>query len=302
MRLAGRRECGTSLALLRVGIGLTVLGTLVSIVSVGLVEVLFVDVSAGGYFSLTPTWPVRALGGPTLGTAWTLVATTSTAAMALTVGLGGRVAAALTLVGWIGLTGLLRDAGGSFDALLRNALWLLVLAQSTATLSVDCRRRTGRWRSDARVPAWPRWLAIYQLGLMYFTAGLHKVSAHWIPGGDHDALYYILQWPAWIRWDPSWLVWAHPWTRAATVATWCFEVLAPLWLVSLWWHATRDRPGRLRAFANRIRLRWWFFGFGVALHLGTWLLLEVGPFSAAALSLYACVLTADDLRRPTRRG
>ena len=294
---AGRRERATALALFRIGIGLTVLGTLLSIVVHGLVDVLFVDVSAGGWFALTPTWPVRILGGPTPTTAWILVSGTLVASTALIVGAGGRLAAAVTLLGWIGLTGLLRDAGGSFVALLRNALWLLVLAQSTAILSVDCVRRTGRWCSDARVPAWPRWLAVYQLALMYFTAGLHKVSAHWIPGGDHTALYDILQWPAWIRFEPSWLSWAAPLTKVATVATWCFEVTAPLWLLAMWWHATRDRPGRLRALANRAHLRWWYFGFGVALHLGTWLLLEVGPFSPAALSLYACLLTPDDAAR-----
>lgn len=293
--MAARRERATALALCRIGIGLTVLVTLTSIVGRGLVEVLFVDVAAGGHFALTPTWPVQLLGGPTPTAAWVLVGATLASSAALTLGAGGRVAAAVTLVGWIGLTGLLRDAGGSFDALLRNALWLLVLAQSTATLSVDCRRRTGRWHGDARVPAWPRYLAIYQLVVMYSSAGLHKVSAHWIPGGDHAALYYILQWPAWIRFDPSWLSWGYPLTQVLTVATWGFEITAPLWLLALWWHATRDRPGRLRRCANRVHLRWWYFAFGVVLHLGTWALLEVGPFSPAALSLYACLLTPSDV-------
>ena len=62
------------------------------------------------------------------------------------------------------------------DRLLTNALWLLVLSRSTATLSLDCRLRTGQWVSSVLVPAWPRYLALYQLVLVYGTTGLQKLG------------------------------------------------------------------------------------------------------------------------------
>lgn len=298
--LASRRERGTALALFRIGIGLTVFITLASIVARGLVDVLFVDQSAGGWFALKTPWPVRLLGGPSSTATWILISTTLVASAATSLGAGGRAVRVLTLFGWIGLMKSFPETGGSFDALLSNALWLCVLADCSATLSVDCRRRTGRWTSERRVPAWPRYLAILQMIVMYASAGLHKVSAHWIPGGDHAAIYYILQWPAWIRFDPAWLSWGFALTQAMTLATWCFELTAPLWLLAIWFEVTASRPGRLRTWSNRLRLRWWYFSFGIALHLGTWLLLEVGPFSPAALSFYACMLSPAVAERMVR--
>lgn len=300
VEVTARREPGMALALMRIGIGATVLLTLMSIVVHGLVDVLLVDEAHGGYWPLTPTWPVVLLGGPTRTTAWLLLGGGIASSACLMLGLGGRLAAGATLFAYMGATRLHLAAGGSYDALVDNALWLLVLADSTATLSLPCRLRTGRWVSDALVPAWPRWLAVYQLMLVYLSSGLSKVSAHWVPGGDSSALFYILQWPAWRRFDPCWLADAYPLTQVATVVVWCFEVTVPLWLLARWWHATRDRPGRLRAWSNRLRLRWWYFGVGVGMHLATWLLLEVGPFSPAILSMYACMLAPDDLMRRRR--
>jgi hypothetical protein len=295
--LTSRREPATALALMRVGIGLTVLLTMTSLVRHVPVDLLFVDEVHGGYRPLASPWQVSALGGATPAVARALLGASMLASACLVVGFLGRWSALVTLFAYGGLTRLDPHSGGSYDALVQNALWLLVLAPATATLSLDCRIRTGRWVSATAVPAWTRYVAIYQVVLMYFTAGVQKVSADWIPGGDHCALYYILQWPAWRRFDTTWLGWAFPLTQLGTVATWCFEILSPLWLVSLWWHATRDRPGLLRRWSNRVHLRWWFFAFGIVLHLATWMLLEVGPFSPAALSMYACFVVPGPRKR-----
>jgi hypothetical protein len=200
----------------------------------------------------------------------------------------------VTLQIFLALSDVNSHAGGSDDPLLANGLWLLVLAQSTRTLSLDCRLRTGSWRSAELVPAWPRYLAVVQLFLMYWSTGLQKVSAYWTPAGDFSALYFILQQPTWQRIDMTWAAHVYPLTQAATALTWCWELGAPLWLLAFWWRDTRDRPGRLRALANRIDLRSWLAAVGVVLHLGILAAMEVGPFSLIALSFYLCLYHPDE--------
>src|SRR5262249_45989543 len=146
----------------------------------------------------------------------------------LALGLGGRVTALVVAQSYLAVSQLNPLCCAGDDRLLSNALWLLVLSRSTVTLSLDCRLRTGRWVSDEPVPAWPRYLAIVQLVLVYGATGLQKMGIDWLPGGGFAALYYILQEPAWVRWDMSWLAWVFPLTQIATAVAWFFEVSAPL--------------------------------------------------------------------------
>ena len=264
-----------------------------------LVELLWMDESAGGYRSLQGPWLVQALGGPTQAVIWALVGTTCTAATALVFGVGGpwggRLIAWITLQGFIALSDVNSHAGGSDDELLANALWLVVLSESTATLSVHCRLRFGTWMSERCVPAWPRYLAIIQILLMYSSTGMQKVSIHWIPGGDFSALYYILQQPSWQRIEMLWLAPWFPVTQIATAIAWAFEVFAtPLLLVSLWWRTTSAKAGRLRCWANRVDLRCWVLGVGVILHLGIFATLEVGAFSWIVLGFYLSFFHPDE--------
>ena len=66
----------------------------------------------------------------------------------LAIGAAGRVPALALLQMRLAMASLTIDLGGGYDRMLNNALWLLVLANSTATLSAACRARTGRWTSD----------------------------------------------------------------------------------------------------------------------------------------------------------
>jgi hypothetical protein len=219
----------------------------------------------------------------------------------LAVGLWGRLSALVALQSYIALTQLNHEAGGGDDLLLYNALWLLVLARSTATLSLSCRLRTGRWVSPEPVPAWPRYLAIYQLVLVYWATGMQKVGAGWVPGGDLSALYYILQQPSWVRWDLSWLAWVYPLTQLATLVTWLFEVGSPLLLLALWYRNTRERPGRLRALFNRLNFRRLFVTVGVGLHVSLLVLMNVEPFSWATLAYYVCLFRPEEWEALGRR-
>jgi hypothetical protein len=295
VRFLDRREPGTSLALFRIAIGLVVVGAVGSVVLHGLVPSLWFDRRHGGFLAATsPNWLVGLIGGPTPSNVWALTVVSLASGILLATGLGGRLTAFVALQSYVALISLNPIGHGGDDILLGNALWLLVLARSTATLSLDCRLRTGRSVSAEPVPAWPRYLVIYQLVLVYWATGIQKVAAEWVPGGDLSALYYILQEPSWVRWDLSWLAWVYPLTQGATLVTWLFEICAPLLLLALWYRRTADRPGRLRAFFNWINHRRLFVVVGVTLHVSLLVLMNVEPFSWATLSFYFCLFRPEE--------
>lgn len=308
--LLSRREDGRTLALVRIAVGLCALYTVGSEAVSGMVPVLWMDRADGGYQSLSKTWwLVDALGGPTPGVVWGLVAASMLASAALTVGLFSRLSALVALQTLLALTWLNTSAGGSYDDLTTNALWLLVLADSDATWSVRARLRGGRWTSDALVSAWPRYLFVFQLIVMYASTAAQKLSAYWTPGGDFSALYYILQQPTWQRVDMRWIGRFYPLTQLATASTWFWELSAPLLGLAYHYRDTRDRPGRLRALFNRLDFRACYALFGAMLHLGIYASMEVGPFSFITLSYYLAMFHPDEvtrlgraLRRASRAG
>ena len=300
--LLSRKEPGETLALFRIAIGLCVLYAVGTVVWHGLVGVLWVDAAYGGYRSLgNPWWLITALGGATPTVIWSLVAVATGAGLALTVGAAPRLAALVAVQAMLALSWVNGHAGGSYDDLMTNALWLLVLADSGATWSVQCRRRHGVWARDALVYAWPRYLVIFQLALVYASTGSQKLSVYWTPGGDFSALYYILQQPTWHRIDMSWVAWVFPLTQLTTASVWFWEIGAPLLLLAYWFRDTRDRPGRLRAAFNRLDFRALYGFFGVAMHLGIFATMEVGPFTWVTLSYYLCLWHPDEWRALLRR-
>jgi hypothetical protein len=300
--LLSEREPGTSLALYRIACGVCILYSVGSVVCHGMVPVLWLSPADGGFEPLGPAPRLfRLLGGVRPGTVWPVVALSLLSGFLLLVGLGGRLIALLALETYLALWQLNTDACGGYDWLLTNGLWLLVLARSTATLSLDSWLRTGRFRSDEPVPAWPRYLAIYQIVLVYWSTGMHKVSGTWTPAGGFSALYYILQEPTWQRWDLSGLAWVYPLTQVATATTWAWEITAPLLLVVLWYRRTGDRTGRLRVLCNRLPLRGLWAAVGLAVHLGILVLMDVGPFSLIALSYYVCLWTPSEWQTLVQR-
>lgn len=285
------REPGTSLARFRIAVGLVILYSLLSVVAADLVDVMWVDAEYGGLQTLdTRHWLVGLLGGRTPAAAWTLVGGGLGLGAMLALGLGGRVTALLALQVYYAITTAKPTLAGGYDTLVTNALWILVFAQSTATLSLDCRLRTGRWTSDRPVPAWPRYLLVLQLIVVYGTTGLYKLSPVWTPGGDLSALYWVFQEPTWRRFDMQWTAAAFWVTQLATAVTWWWEVLTPLMLLVYWLRRTADRGGRLRRAFNRFDLRKPWAATGIGLHLGILVLLNVGPFSWISMAYYLCLI------------
>lgn len=295
------REAGTSLALFRIFSALSLLSIVAGLVYSGS-GVLLVDVDHGGPDDLhTGSWLLKAIGGTTPAGIGRAVAGCSASGLLLALGFGGRLTALVTLQLTIALFAANPGAGGGHDRLLTNALWLLVLAPSTATLSLDCRLRTGRWTCAQPVAAWARYLAVYQLVLVYFATGTQKLGVEWMPWGGFSAVYRALLTPSWRRFDMDWVAWVYPATQALTALTLVFEIGAPVWLLAAWYRATRARPGRLRALSNRLDLRALWALVGVGMHLGIWIFMNVGPFSPVTLSYYAALWHPDEWAALARR-
>ncbi len=300
-------EAGTSLALFRISIGLVALYSLLSIAVAGLVEPLWTSVEYGGMRTLGGNWLVQYLGGPKPGLIWTLWGIAVTTSLAFVLGLGGpisgRIITFVMLQSYNALVTMNPLGSGSYDALLSNGLWVLVFADATATLSVHSRLREGRWRSETLVSAWPRYVLIVQLLLMYSLTGLQKSAHIWTPGGGYTALYWVLQDLGWTRYDFSEMAaWVTPLLRFGTAVTWHWEQISLLLLFWFYCRYTADRGGRVRHWVLRRdwRVGWAFVG--VSLHIGILLLMNVGPFSWVSMSYYVLLWTPAEWLSHGRRA
>ena len=185
--------------------------------------------------------------------------------------------------------------------LLRNALVVLALSPAGRAWSVDARIRTGRWRGDGLpAPSWPRYLLVVQLLVLYFTAGVQKVSRSWLPMGDWSALYIAMRDPAFSKLPRSWVDATYVLTQLGTLTTWLWEWSAPLLLLAYHYRDTRTRPGRLRALCNRSDLLVLWVALGAIFHLGTDFALRLGIFPFACMSLYPAFFHHDELRSGAR--
>ena len=305
------RETAEPLALVRMAAGLCVVGSVVTVLPHGLWRVLWLDAGSGGYRDLAgagghPLW--QWLGTPGAGVVAALMAGAITGGVGMAAGLFTRWSTAVALLCFNLLIQVNPHDGSAYDSLLTNLLWLLLLSGAGATWSLDCRRRGGGWCSDERVAAWPRYLMLVQLIVMYGTTGLQKVSSHWVPGGDFAALYYILQDPFWQRFGMEWTAEVFWLTQIGTAATWLWEVGAFLLIPVFWFRHTRGRPGRLRRWSNRLDLRTWYALIGIVFHVAIMVMMRVGPFSWIALAYYPAFWSGPEYgrlrarRRASRAG
>ncbi len=282
--LTSEREPAAALAVFRVAIAGVVLYTVGTVVAAGLVPTLWMDFADGGYRDNdgAGSWLISALGGPSPTVVWGVVGAALFGGACLAVGLGTRAAAGVCLVSMLALADVNPHVHAGYDGLLTNALWLLVLADAGATLSVDAWRATGSWAPPRTTLKVSRWLVVGQLVLMYTSSAVHKVSVHWVPGGELDALYYVILQPDWARFaDTTAVARVYPLTQAATAAVWWFELLAP----ALFWFMAWRRRGSV---AGRRLVGAWAT-FGITMHLSIWALMEVGPFSWVSIAHYVAL-------------
>jgi len=299
--LTSERESALVLACFRIAIATVAMGSLLSAATSGVLSILWIE-RPNGALRLTGGWLVEALGGATPGAIWGIFAVALVSCTFVAVGFGGRLVCLVASQAYLALARVNGDAAGGYDAMINNALFLLMFSGAWETLSVDCRRKTGRWASEASVPAWPRYLLIFQLLVIYGSTALHKVSPVWTPIGGYSALWWVFQDPTWRRYDMTFLTGLYPVLQIATAVTWHWELSMPLLLVWYAFDRTRDRGGRLRAIVLRWDLRKPLAAMGVVLHLGILLTLNVGPFSLASLAYYVLLWTPDELRAAARRA
>ncbi|HJL19543.1 MAG TPA: HTTM domain-containing protein [Sandaracinaceae bacterium LLY-WYZ-13_1] len=279
-------------ALVRILTGLTIVAHLSRFVLSGAADFALMHQENGG-LSLWHGW-LEPLGGATPSLVHALCGLTVVAAACATVGLRTRPALVVTWLGVRAISSLNPSARGSYDSLLVDTLFVLLLSGCGRAWSLDA-----AWRGEGG-PAkrWTRVLLVVQLALVYTGSGLSKASSSWVPGGDASALWYILQQPTWSRIGELPL-WAYPVTQAATTLTWLFEIAGVLFLFAVLLDESEPRGRGLAALRRglaRIRFVEVYLAFGLALHLGIELTMEVGPFSFATLALYPAALG------PTRIG
>ena len=287
-----QREPATALALVRMYVGLALLADLLNLAHVGVMTAMY-TAAPEGYAMPSGGFATEILDtglGPTL---W-LVAVI--AAGCVLVGLATRLACVTLAVAMAQLAYLCPDSDRGIQVVLRLVLVILAVSGCNAKWSIDAwLRRLIKRPMPALVPAWPRYLLLFQLLWIYCSAGINKSGAEWGPQGGFMALANALTDPHFARFDPAWVSSVIPVTQVATAVTLVFELSAPLYLVWLYCAETADRPGVLRKWINRLRLRWLWIATGIVFHLGLVIALPIGLFPWGMLALYPVLLRPKEL-------
>ncbi len=282
-----RREAPTALALVRIGVGLVLVLDLSNLRRLGLITPMF-SAPPDGY----------ALLGADASAAFTLTLVAVLAAVCIALGLVTRIACGSFVMISAQLAQLAPDADRGIHMILRIVLVILALSWCHAKWSIDAWvwRRFGR-PLPTDVPAWPRLLILFQVVWIYASAGMNKSGAEWGPADGFRALANAVCDPHLARMSCDWVRSVLPLTQLATALSMVFELSAPLYLAYLYCADTADRPGRLRRFANLLRLRWIWFALGITVHIGIAVFLRLGAFPWGMLALYPALLLPRDLRR-----
>lgn len=297
MRLLGRwvalwdrRETGESLALVRILVALVIVWDLLEVLRLGLVIPLWAPMEEGGIGPATHDDPVSLFYrwfGATSGNTWWLYALALSSAMSLGVGLFSRASALTLLFAYSQLAALSPDADRGIDTLLRNVMIVLAFARAE-TLSLDARWRHGRFVTDQPVLAWPRYLIIAQLTLLYFSAGMLKQASNWSFSGGYSALWLVMEKPHFVKYElPRDVVLPlYRLFQAGTLATVVWERSTILLPLLVWLRGSKERGGKLRTLVNRARLLEVWVATGVFFHLSLALFLALGAFPWGCLALY----------------
>lgn len=284
--LCDRREPATALALVRIFVAVVLLADFVMLWRLDLIRVQWAP-PPDGFGYAYDGWS-RIFGDHPAVALWALAAGSL---VALGLGFATRVACVVFVLAGAQLGHISPEGERGIDTLLRIVVGILAFSQCHAKWSVDAWlwRRLGRPFAQ-QIPAWPRYLLMLQLLWVYSSGGQNKAGAEWGPFGNFAALGNALTDPHFARFAPGWVATIEPLPRIATAITIAFELTAPIYLVLYYFAVTRDRPGKLRAFCNRFRLRWIWIGVGLSFQLGIALGLDLGIFPWGMIALYPVLL------------
>jgi hypothetical protein len=301
-----QRETAESLALVRILLSAVVLWDLYQVWRLDLIRVLWAPIEEGGLGPASHGEPVIWFYqhyGATISSTYWLYGATLAAALLLLLGLFSRASALALLLAYAQLEALSPDADRGIDTLMRDVLCILVFSRAGATLSLDALLWQKKFFSERLVPAWPRFLIIAQLILLYLFAGLAKDAASWSWDGGYVALFYVLHEPHHIRFviPHEALVVAYPLTQLGTLSTVLWERSAIFLPLLKWLRNTRERDTRWHRWANRLRLLEVWVCTGVFFHLMLAVLLALGIFPWGCLALYPALAKPGTLRRWARK-
>jgi hypothetical protein len=291
-KVVTHREPGTTIALFRICLATVTLSSLWILRNEDVFAAIWFSSEHGGLEKLTTDhWLFQFLGGFSPRAVTTAYHLCALCAGLTLLGFGGSVSVLVCQQCYVALRALNEDASGGYDSLITVGLLLLALGRPTATLSLDCRLLRNSWTHAVLVPVWPRALLVFQLLLMYTVTGLQKIGYSWTPFGGYTAMHYVLNDPTWLRVELGDLPWKFDLVaRLATLTTWHWEQLS--FLLLFHWYYRFGNVDAQHWFAKLFR-RWdlripWAL-VGAVMHLGIFLLLDVGPFSFASLSYYVCL-------------
>ena len=303
--LMDTHEDGTSLALVRIAVGLILLTDQIIAGKLGIVENLWGPHTHGGLAMAADAFPMPYMYqwfGPLPETAhilwWMMVG----GCICLALGVFGRVAAAVVVFASAQEALIFPMGDRGIDIALRAICLILVFSRCTATLSVDSYVRKGRLHTGTLIPAWPRYFCVLQLLWIYFSAGIHK-RGDWWPWRGSSALWRILHDPHFARFDitgPQW-EWLYPFTQLGTMGTMFFELTPPLFLLALYYNRFPHRAGRLGKLLLKVRFRELFLTLGVTFHVGLMMTMRLGIFPAGVLAIYPAFFHPDELFAIARR-
>lgn len=299
-KLFDESEKPTVLALIRIFVALTVVYDLAVVGILDLPVWLWAPIDQGG---VSPT--------ATAATSWFYKVFPSSADSATTLYVGMLVSAALFGIGFFTRTSaivyvllsaqsqILNDVGDrGIDRAIRIVILILAFSAAGRVYSVDARIKTGTFRGDdAEAPAWPRYLVVCQLVIMYTAAGLSKSATLWLPWGGHGALYVILNEPIYATMDFGFL--EHPvlyfLTQVGTASSRTWELMSGIVLLAAHYRRTPNGPGGLRRFMNRYPIRNLYVAFGVAFHVLLVFTLKLGIFPWSMLAFFPAFFRPDEI-------
>ncbi len=186
------------------------------------------------------------------------------------------------------------------DRAVRVVMLILSFSAAGAAYSFDAWRKTGSWRGDGKpVPAWPRFMVLGQLVLVYCAAGFSKGGTLWFPWGGYGALYVILQDPIYAKMSFAFL--EHPvlyfFTQVGTGITHTWEMGAPVVLLAAYYRRTAERGGFMRRWFERLRVRDVYVFIGVGFHLSLAVTMYLGIFPWAMLAFFPAFFRPEEIER-----
>ncbi|HEX6277442.1 MAG TPA: HTTM domain-containing protein [Polyangiaceae bacterium] len=309
VRLFDEREKPTALALIRILVAVTVVYDLIVVGALDLPVWLWAPIDQGG---VSPTatrdsaaWFYKVFE-PSADSAMGLYVALLVSAVSFGVGFFTRTSA-LVYVLLSAQSSLLNDVGDrGIDRAIRIVVLILAFSAAGRAYSIDARIATKSFRGDGKeVMAWPRYLVLGQLVVMYMAAGLSKSATLWLPWGGHGALYVILNEPIYAVRDFGFL--AHPvlyfFTQIGTAASRTWELLSPVVLLAAYYRRNpHGESGWLRRFMTRWPVRDIYVAFGVAFHLLLAATLKLGIFPYSMLAFFPAFFRPDEIETFFGRG